>query len=170
MKKVTATLALILNDSNQVLLGRKIRKGADIGEGTYNGPGGKLKAGQTLLECLKEETFDEIGIQILPNGTEEVAVITFHNGTTSEWEVHVYLVHSWEGKPGDSEEMVEPEEGWWHHTNALPFHRMLASDREWMPLALSGKRFRLDVFKMMTQVNYSNHLHSIFCKRPHTPV
>lgn len=43
--------------------------------------------------------------------------------------------------------MVEPSEGWWHDISAIPFHRMLASDREWMPLALSGKRFHTNIFQ-----------------------
>jgi len=147
MKKITATLALILNDSDQVLLGERIRRGAIIGEGTYNGPGGKLEPGQTLFECLQTETFDEIGITILDDGAKEVAVINFHNGTSSIIKVHVYLVHAWEGELRGSDEMVEPSEGWWHDVGALPSHRMLVSDQEWMPLALSGKRFHANIFQ-----------------------
>lgn len=146
MNTRTATLALIVQNS-KLLLGHKIRKGADIGEGSLNGPGGKLESGQSLLECLRTETFEEIGLTIADEGVEEIAVITFHNGTSSKWTVHVYLVHSWEGEPSSTEEMIEPEQGWWYHFDALPFHRMLASDQEWLPLALSGKRFRVDVFQ-----------------------
>ncbi|MEK7201186.1 MAG: hypothetical protein AAB737_00945 [Patescibacteria group bacterium] len=42
MKTTIATLALIVRDG-ELLLGRKIKKGADIGEQTLNGPGGKLE-------------------------------------------------------------------------------------------------------------------------------
>lgn len=147
MKEITATLALILKEPDQVLLAQKIRKGPVIGEGKYNGPGGKLEAGQTLLECLQTETFQEVGITIPEDGAEEVAVITFHNGTSSIFKVHVYLVHAWEGEPRNSDEMVEPVEGWWHKIGAIPFHQMLVSDQEWMPLVLSGRRFHANVFQ-----------------------
>lgn len=146
MKEITATLALIIR-GDKLLLGHKIRKGADIGEGTLNGPGGKVEPGQTLLECLQTETFDEVGITIPAHGAEEVAVITFHNGESSVFVVHVYIVREWEGEPKSSDEMVEPESGWWHKIDALPFHRMLASDQQWLPLALSGKRFHVNVFQ-----------------------
>lgn len=144
MQTKIATLALIVLNG-KLLLGRKIRKGADIGEQTLNGPGGKREPEQTLFECLSTEVVDEVGLVILEEDTEEVAVITFHNGARSVFQVHVYLVRAFEGVPTSTEEMVEPEDGWWHAVDQLPFERMLASDKVWMPRALSGEHFRASV-------------------------
>ena len=140
--KKTATLALIVRDG-QVLLGHKVRKGADIGEGTLNGPGGKLDPGQSLETCLVEEVRDEVGIEIDPAyaASAKAAVVTFHNGNSLVWEVHVYLIQSFAGEPYDTVEMVRPEHGWWYSFDRLPFDRLLASDAVWMPM-LGPCRFR----------------------------
>ena len=61
MDKKIATLVLPIRDG-KVLLGLKVRKGADIGEQTVNGPGGKLDPGQTLESCAIAETQEETGI------------------------------------------------------------------------------------------------------------
>jgi 8-oxo-dGTP pyrophosphatase MutT (NUDIX family) len=142
--KQKAVLALIVRNG-KLLLGEKIRKDADIGEGTYNGPGGKREAGQDMYECLCTETFDEVGIQV--DSATRVATVTFHNGNKSVWEVHMYLVHTWRGDPRPSPEMAMPADGWWHDVRALPFSRMLSSDKEWLPRVLGGERFLADVYQ-----------------------
>ncbi len=146
MKTTIATLALIVRDG-ELLLGRKIKKGADIGEQTLNGPGGKLEQGQTLFECLATEVKDEVGLTILEEDTEEIAIVTFHNGESSIFRVHVYLVFAFTGEPRDSDEMVKPEGGWWYRFDALPFDQMLASDHHWIPRALLGLHFRAHVYQ-----------------------
>ena len=139
-----ATLAFILRDG-KVLLGHKIRKGADIGEGTLNGPGGKVEKGQSLEENLVEEVMAEIGLTVLK--ATKVAEILFHNGTRNRFNVHVFIVTEFTGEPHESAEMREPDDGWWHDTDELPFDRMLASDREWVPRVLRGERLRGEVFQ-----------------------
>lgn len=134
--RMSASLALIL-DNNQLLLGRKIRKGATIGEGTLNGPGGKCEDGQLARENLTQEVYDEVGLTVL--AAREVAVIEFHNGTKNIMTVWVFLATRWRGTPRSSVEMCEPEQGWWFDVNRLPFDEMLASDRLWMPRVLSGE-------------------------------
>lgn len=146
MKTTIATLALIIQDG-KLLLGRKIRKGADIGEATLNGPGGKVDPGQTLFACLATEVYDEVGLTVLEEDTEEIAIVTFHNGKRSVWRVHVYLVFAFTGNPRDSDEMVVPAGGWWYRFDTLPFDQMLASDHEWIPRALMGLHFRAHVYQ-----------------------
>ncbi len=144
MKTTIATLALIVRDE-KLLLGRKIKKGADIGEQTLNGPGGKLEEGQTLFECLATEVYDEVGLTLLEEDTEEIAIVTCFNGDRSIFRVHVYLVFAFTGEPRDSKEMVEPNGGWWYPFDSLPFDQMLVSDRHWVPRALLGLHFRAHV-------------------------
>lgn len=143
----TATLALITK-GNTVLLGLKVKKGADIGEGTLNGPGGKLESGQTLEECMQKEIFEEVGITVSNEqitGTKR-AIITFYNGTASVWEVHVYMIPLFDGEPRDSAEMIALPQGWWHAIDTLPFERMLPADREWLPRVLSGEEFSANLY------------------------
>lgn len=53
--------ALIFNDKNQLLLGKRINC---FGEGTYGLIGGKLKIGETIESCIIRELFEEIGIYV----------------------------------------------------------------------------------------------------------
>ncbi len=136
----SATLALIPRDGC-LCLGEKIRKGADIGEGTLNGPGGKWNPeAETIEENLEDEVFTEIGVKVI--AARKVAEISFQNGTRNIFDVHVFLVTAFEGEPRASDEMRMPDGGWWHSINALPFNRMLASDHVWMPRVLNGELIR----------------------------
>jgi 8-oxo-dGTP pyrophosphatase MutT (NUDIX family) len=160
MDKKIATLVLPVRDG-KVLLGLKVRKGADIGEQTVNGPGGKLDPGQTLESCAIAETQEETGITLLPEHLRQAGIVTFHNGNRSVWEVHVYLAEGFGGEPIDTEEMVAGPGGWWYAIDQLPFERMLSSDREWMPRLLDGERLRVEVYQnedahVLERVEFSN--------------
>lgn len=74
-------------------------------------------------------------------------MIEFHNGTKSVWTVHVYLVNELTGESRSSEEMREPESGWWFAFDALPFEQMLAADSRWLPQVLSGERLQGSVYQ-----------------------
>lgn len=142
-----ATLALLVRNGH-VLLGLKIRKGADIGEGTLNGPGGKVNEGETYEENVVQEVQDEVGLDIPAAALADAkrAIVTFHNGTASRWEVHVYLVSEFLGEPTNSEEMVCPSTGWRYPIDNLPFEAMLPADREWIPKVLAGEQFTADMY------------------------
>ena len=139
-----ATLALIVR-GDLLLVGLKKRT-AEIGGDTLNGPGGKVDPGETTNECVVRETQEEVGLAIDVTDEDLRAVITFHNGAASVWRVYVYLVTSFHGEPSDTDDMwASPV--WWHSKDKLPFHRMLASDKEWIPHVLDGGRFNLQVYQ-----------------------
>ena len=50
----------------------------------------------------------------------------------------LFKSNNFKGKPIESEEM-KPQ---WFHINEIPFKKMWPDDRHWMPLFLSGKKFR----------------------------
>lgn len=134
-----ATLAIIVRD-NKVLLGWK--KKGEIGERTLNGPGGKQDPGETLVECLVRETKEELDIALDPARLSEVAVITFHAAGIPDFKVHVFRTGTFDGEPKETADMV-PE---WHGVDALPFERMLESDREWFKRAIDGTPFLANVY------------------------
>ena len=132
----TATLALIVRDG-KVLLGEK-KRGAEIGSGTLNGPGGKAEGEETLEECVIRETREEFGIELDPAALEKTARVVFYAGGEPDFDVHVFRARRFSGEPRETAEMWEPA---WHPADALPFERMLESDREWFARAAAGERF-----------------------------
>lgn len=136
-----ASLALMTR-RRQTLLGLK-RGGPEIGQGTYNGPDGKQEKGETILECLYREVWEEIRVRIVRRSAKKVAIITFFAAGVPDFEVHIYRVPCWKGRPRQTESMMTPG---LHNTNRLPLRRMLASDRTWFKRAARGERFCANVF------------------------
>lgn len=135
-----ATLAIIVR-GNKVLLGLK-QGGSEIGDGTLNGPGGKLEPGETILECLVRETEEEVGITLDPSKAEKVSVITFHAGDVPKFEVHIYRTSDFSGEPHETESMIPA----WYDIDSLPVNRMLESDKAWFPQVIRGEKFHAKVY------------------------
>lgn len=138
MKK--ATLGIITH-GKKVLLGMK-RGGSEIGDGTLNGPGGKLEPGESLIECLVRETREEVGIELDVDCLEKCAIITFHSGGVPDFEVHVYRTNVFKGEPRKTESMIPS----WYDSERLPVNHMLESDRRWFQKLLNGERFCANVY------------------------
>lgn len=124
-----ATLALICRD-NRVLLG--LKKKAEFGTGTLNGPGGKKESMETLRECMVREAREEVGVAIKEDDLKLVAWLTSFAANLPFMEIFVYRVRTFEGEPRETPYMI-PE---WFPVDNLPFDRMNESDRHWMPAAL----------------------------------
>ena len=139
-----ATLGIITR-GNQVLLGRK-QGGPEIGEGTLNGPGGKVEPNETILECLVRETEEEVGIVLNPDCVEKVAIITFYANGVADFQAHVYRTSSFSGEPRETKSMLPS----WYDIEELSSKnlrsRMLESDREWFQQAVEGDKFCANVY------------------------
>lgn len=132
MTTIVATLVYIVSEK-QLLLGLK-KKG--FGTGYWNGFGGKPENGETLLLCATREVGEEVGLTV--SNLEKVGTFDFyfpHNDTTHE--VHVYYTSTFSGEEIETEEM-KPE---WFSFEALPYEKMWESDKLWLPLLLSKKKF-----------------------------
>ena len=133
-----ATLGFLIKEGH-VWLGIKTR---NIGKGLRNGYGGGMDPGdKDLEECLKREVKQESGVNISTTGLEKVAIINFHNTTTSgetfTTKVHVFLIKDWTGEPQATEEMIDPKE---FEIKDLPLGQMMVADKEWLPLVFAGKK------------------------------
>ena len=58
----TIGVAVIWNDQGQILIDRR-RPTGPLG-GLWEFPGGKIEPGETVLECIKREIWEELGIEI----------------------------------------------------------------------------------------------------------
>lgn len=128
-----ATLCHFTKDG-KVLLAMKKR---GFGVGKWNGVGGKVKDGESIEEAAIRETEEEIGVSI--RKFTKVAVMDFYFQSRSDWDqsVSVFLIGDFGGNPKETEEM-KPE---WFAVNNIPYDMMWPSDRKWLPIILSGKRF-----------------------------
>lgn len=130
--KVLLTLCYI-HLQPRILLGLKKR---GFGKDRWNGFGGKLKPGETLLAAAKREVLEEAGIIV--NELAENGVITFSfENKEDQLEVHIFRITNFTGEPRESEEM-RPQ---WFLVDELPYAKMWSSDKHWFPWLLQDKKF-----------------------------
>ena len=108
-----------------------------FGAGRWNGFGGKVSAAETIEDAAKREIKEEAGIEII--NLDKVGIIDFEfKGDPEILQVHIFKSENFSGEPMESEEM-KPR---WFHVNEIPFKEMWPDGIHWMPLFLSGKKFK----------------------------
>lgn len=132
MKKLL-TLCII-HQHPKILLGMKKR---GFGQGRWNGFGGKVSSEETIEEAAKREISEEAGIFV--DELKKVGIIEFEfKGNPEILEVHIFRSEDFSGIPMESEEM-KPQ---WFHIDEIPYKEMWPDDIHWIPLFLSGKKFK----------------------------
>ena len=108
-----------------------------FGVGKWNGFGGKVLPTETIEEAARREVQEEAGIQV--KDLNKVGILDFiFCGSTEILEVHVFKSEKFSGIITESEEM-KPQ---WFHLDEIPFDQMWPDDPFWIPLFLSGKKFK----------------------------
>lgn len=132
---VEATLCEVIH-GGRLLLQRK--SAGRLGEGKWNGPGGKVEPGETPLECVVREVWEETGLTV--SDLTEQGVVDFYFGEKPEpdWVVHIYTTSTFSGEPKGSDE----GELRWFSVDEVPYGEMWQDDAHWLPVLLEGKRFR----------------------------
>ncbi|XP_059177278.1 oxidized purine nucleoside triphosphate hydrolase-like [Physella acuta] len=131
LKKIL-TLVFV-RDNGKVLLGLKKR---GFGCGLWNGFGGKVERGETIIEGAKRELLEESGV--VADILNKVGLITFQfENDPVLLEVHVFQTSEYKGRPIETEEM-KPQ---WYLENSIPFSQMWPDDKIWFPYLLKGKQF-----------------------------
>ncbi|CAL8122314.1 unnamed protein product [Orchesella dallaii] len=134
-KRKVMTLAFLSRD-DEVLLGLKKR---GLGEGLWNGFGGKVDPGEDIVDAAVREVKEECGLSVLPEDMEKFAIIHFEFVDDPViLEVHVFRCTKFSGAVEESEEM-SPK---WFPRNNVPHSQMWRDDEVWYPLYLSGTKFR----------------------------
>ncbi len=127
-----ANLCFIVKDGRVLL----IRKKRGLGAGKINGPGGKIEAGETALESAIREVQEEIGVT--PLAIEDRGVLHFQFADGYSLECAVFVAGDLEGEPIETVEAAP----FWVAIDAVPYEKMWADDRHWLPGVLAGKSFR----------------------------
>lgn len=137
-ENTTVTLCFLLREG-EILLGMK-KEGFGIGK--WNGVGGKVEKGETLLSGAVREIAEEINVLVKEEHLEKTAELLFRfveeDEIVSELHGHVYFIREWEGEPSESGEICPK----WHKIDEIPFETMWKDDREWLPRVLSGEKLK----------------------------
>lgn len=133
-----STLIFLINSEDskvKILLAMKKR---GFGMGLWNGVGGKVGEGESILNAAKRECMEEINVGA--KTLEKVAEIYFDDLGHPEWSqtVTAYICKSWEGEPKESEEM-NPK---WFSLDEIPYDQMWIDDKYWLPIVLEGKKVK----------------------------
>ncbi|MHA1665503.1 MAG: 8-oxo-dGTP diphosphatase [Candidatus Njordarchaeales archaeon] len=129
MTRVETLLYLLQN--NKVLL---IYKKRGLGQGFYNGVGGKVEANETPEECAVRECKEEI--DVIPSDLEWMGLLEFYNDGKLYGYVHVFISRKFAGTPKETEE-AEPI---WFDIHKIPYENMWSDDIFWLPHILNNEK------------------------------
>ncbi len=141
MKQLTLCLLTRENKKGkEILLGMKKR---GFGVGKWNGIGGKFdsqKGDKNIEDTAKRETKEEIGVEV--EDLRKVGFLNFRFPNKPKWnqDVYVFLVKNWQGTPSETEE-IKPK---WFPEKEIPFTKMWAADKFWLPYILEGKELKAE--------------------------
>ena len=137
MKDRTLCFLIKENLEPEILLGfKKVRFGA----GKYAGFGGGVEPGESIIGAAVREMKEEAGVIVFEDSLQQVGHLTFLFPANPSWSqvVHVFLTHTWEGTPVESEEM-RPD---WFPQDRVPYEQMWQDAAQWLSKILAGEHIR----------------------------
>lgn len=126
-----ATLVFVIQ-AQHILL---IRKKRGLGAGKVNGPGGRLEAGETPLECAVRECREEL--HVVPRRLSERGRLRFQFLDGYGLDVHVFRALGHRGTARETDEAIPL----WTAFEDIPYDEMWQDDRLWLPRMLAGRTF-----------------------------
>jgi 8-oxo-dGTP diphosphatase len=96
---ILATLGYVLSaDRKQVLMIHRNRRPDDAHLGKYNGLGGKLQAGEDIVECMRREIREEAGIECTRLTLRGTISWPGFGKQGENWFGFIFLVEEWSGE------------------------------------------------------------------------
>jgi 8-oxo-dGTP diphosphatase len=126
-----ATLLFILKDE-QVLL---IHKKTGFGKGKINAPGGRIEPGESARAAAIREVREEVCVT--PADVENCGKLYFQFLDGFSIYGEVFRATDFVGKPSETEE-AKP---FWNSVHSMPYEKMWADDRFWVPHVFAGQAF-----------------------------
>ena len=136
-RKHLTLLFLIDQSTSKVLLGLKKR---GFGVNKFNGFGGKLEPGESVLEGALREMEEESGIK-LQRASYAAHVYFEFEGKDDLMSVHILRAFTNNNEITEAIESEEMRPEWFSFLE-LPWNKMWIDDFYWLPYVLQGKVFR----------------------------
>ncbi|XP_076228810.1 oxidized purine nucleoside triphosphate hydrolase [Nomia melanderi] len=132
MRKIFSLV--FVRKATNILLGLKKR---GFGKDKWNGFGGKVESGETILQGALRELKEECGLSA--EDLRKIGILEFEfEGNNTLLEVHVFETYQYSGEITESEEM-RPK---WYNIKDIPFKQMWPDDEYWFPYMLREELFK----------------------------
>ena len=130
-----ATICEIIKDGKILL---QYKAAGRFGEGKWNGPGGKIKPGETPEMGVTREIREETGLTILNPRLNGVIDFYFGEKPDPDWVAYIFLVTNFTGDlaPNDEGELR------WFDINKVPYDDMWQDDAHWLPALIEGRKVK----------------------------
>lgn len=141
MSKKMTLVFLIDEAKDLVLLGTKK---TGFGQGRILGIGGKVEAGESILQAACREVLEEINVAVQPENLHAGGRVEFIFPESTGWhhEVHLFTCRIWQGTPGESPE-IKPQ---WTLISEIPFEKMWDDAKYWLPKLLNHENINAKIF------------------------
>ena len=126
-----ATLVFVREPGRVLLIDKK----RGLGAGKISAPGGRMEPGETASECAVREVEEELCIT--PTALAHLGENRFQFVDGYSIQVQIFSAGGYVGEPRETPEAIPH----WFGESELPYERMWADDRLWVPLLLAGRRF-----------------------------
>jgi 8-oxo-dGTP diphosphatase len=100
MKAILATLGYVLSpDGTQVLMIHRDRRPDDFHAGKYNGLGGKLEAGEDVVQGMRREIREEAGLECVALQLRGTISWPGFGKDGADWFGFIFRIDAWTGTP-----------------------------------------------------------------------
>src|SRR5438552_2194000 len=97
---ILATLGYVVSaDGQKVLMIHRNRRSDDLHLGKYNGLGGKLQAGEDIVDCMRREIREEAGIECAHLELRGTISWPGFGKNREDWFGFIFLIDKWSGVP-----------------------------------------------------------------------
>ena len=133
---IIGTLGYIVSpDGLQTLLVHRNARESDQHLGKYNGLGGKMKANEDVMTCMRREIWEESGFECTRLELRGTINWTGFGPEGENWLGFIFLITAFAGKLKERNEEGELD---WHPIATLDQLPMWEGDRFFLPLVFDG--------------------------------
>ena len=145
------TLCYVYQEDRVLMIYRNKKKN-DFHEGKWNGLGGKFEIGETPLECVRREVYEESGLSII--NPSLLGICFFPNFDSEDELMYLYVAHEFQG---DLRECLEGELHWINKSDMLKLN-VWDSDRIFLPYVFQEQPFTgVFTFEGKRLIHYEIH-------------